>query len=228
MSDDAKRWDALHKKIHSEETVPSLYAREREKLFPRGSLIVELGGGTGADAVYFLQNGHSVVILDISDFALKVAQDRAKEHNLQGKLAVKKVDFGLHQLPIKDGSVDIAYSRISLHYFEASHTVKLFQDIYKMLKPNGKAFLTFKSPDNKEEMEYLENVAVEFEPNVYIENGQLRSRFTSEQLKTMLDQAGISNFEVRPHQEQLVAEKLGHHPVLFLNEVVITKAQKPT
>ena len=218
--DDSKRWDVIHQKTHHELKGPSIYARERENLFPRGSLIVDLGGGTGEDAIYFLQKDHSVVLLDISDFALKIAQDKAKANNLSERLAIRKVDFGLHQLPIKDDSVDIAYSRISLHYFESEHTIKIFQDIYKMLKTGGKAFLTFKSPEDVKEMEYLKNVAVEFEQNVYIENGQLRSRFSKEQLENFLKQAGINEFRVEAYQEKLAN---GDDSALLLNEIVCEK-----
>lgn len=223
MIDDAARWDLVHKKIYQEGEWHSKYAEEKEKLFPRSSTVVDLGGGTGADAMFFLQNGHSVVVLDISEFALAVAQEKAKKLNFSERLVVKQTDFGLHPLPLKDASVDAAYSRISLNYFPADQTTLLFKDIYRILKPGAKAYLTLKSPDDEAEMEYLRKTAVEYEPNVYIENGQLRSRFTVEQLKNMLREAGISNFQVNPYREPLAPKEGGHHPELLVNEVVFTK-----
>lgn len=223
MLDDAKRWDVIHKKTHQDSVEPSAYAKEKEKLFPRGSLIVELGGGTGADACYFLKHGHSVVLLDISSFALKKAVERAKEIKVAEKLVVKQVDFGLHQLPIKDNSVDVAYSRISLNYFGSNHTTKLFVDIYKMLKVGGLAYLTFKSPDDENEMKYLTNSAILYEPNVYIENDQLRSRFTADQLRAMVQKAGVSEYSVEPHQEQIPVVGDSQKSTLFVNEVMFTK-----
>jgi ubiquinone/menaquinone biosynthesis C-methylase UbiE len=223
MLDDAKRWDVIHEKTYKGSGGESVYAQEKEKLFPRASLIIELGGGTGEDALYFLQKGHSVVILDISEFALNVAQEKAKKAGFEKQLVAKMVDFGLHQLPIKNDSVDIVYSRISLHYFDSAHTIKLFQDIYNMLKRSGKAYLTFKSPQDTAEMEYLNNTTTLFEPNVYIENGQLRSRFTIEQLKKMLVSARIANFEVNLYKEQLAGEE-GRQVILLLNEIVFIKS----
>ena len=223
MIDDATRWDLVHKKIYQEGEWHSKYAEEKEKLFPRGSMVVDLGGGTGADAMYFLQSGHSVVILDISEFAIKVAQEKAKKLNFSEKLVVRTVDFGLHALPLKDASIDVVYSRISLNYFPADQTTVIFKAIYRILKPGGKAYLTLKSPDDEVEMEYLSKSAVEYEPNVYIENGQLRSRFTSQQLEGMLREAGIGNFQVNPYREPLAPKEGGHHPVLLVNEVVFTK-----
>jgi ubiquinone/menaquinone biosynthesis C-methylase UbiE len=223
MLDDSQRWDLIHQKTFNEEETHSKYAEEKEKSFPRKSIVVDFGGGMGSDAEYFLQKGHSVVILDVSQFALEKAMERAKKTNLADKLVCKQVDFGLHQLPIKENSIDIAYSRISLNYFGKNHTTKLFQDIYKMLKPGGHAYLTFKSPKDETEMKYLEDNASVYEPGVFIDNGLLKSRFTVEQLKQMLTDAGVPKFNVNPLSEDLSTHKEGHNPVLLVNEVVIEK-----
>lgn len=220
---DAERWDAIHQKTHKSAQLFSHYAEEKEKLFPRKSLIVDVGGGTGEDALYFLQKGHSVVLLDISDFALKTAEEKTRAHNLSSKLAVRKVDYGLEALPIKDSSVDIVYSRISLNYFDAEHTSKLFKEVYRILKPGGSAYLTFKSPNDLDEMDYLNKMTTLYEPNVYIENGMLRSRFTAEQLQDIINKAGITDFSVNAFKEELGVRREGHQQLLFLNEVVFKK-----
>lgn len=224
--DDTTRWDLIHQKTFKDREWHSAYAESKEKVFPRGSLVVDLGGGTGSDALYFLQKGHGVILLDISPYALKVSEEKAKAQNLSRKLVTRHMDLNLHKIPVKDSSVDVVYSRISLHYFDSKHTIKLFKDVYRVLKPGGYAYLTFKSPEDKEEMEYLQKSTVIYEPNVFIENGMLRSRFTKEQLESMLSKSGISNFQVNPYQENLgnrgeAGE--GHYPILYLNEVVLTK-----
>ena len=221
--DDAKRWDKIHERTHKETTGPSAYVQEKEKLFPRGSVVCELGGGTGTDTVYILKNGHSVILLDISEFALKVAQKQAQEAKVAERLKVAHTDFGLHALPISDNSVDIVYSRISLNYFGRKQTTILFTDIYRFLKPQGRAYLTFKSPEDAKEMEYLEKTATVYEPQVFIDGGQLRSRFTKEQLEEMLQQAGITDFGVTPYQEDLGPGEKGGGQILYVNEVIFTK-----
>ncbi len=223
MIDDAKHWDAVHQKIHESNEWHSLFAEEKEKLFPRGSLVVDLGAGTGADAVYFLKQGHSVVALDISEFALKVTMDKAKASGFVKNLVTRQMDFGLQSIPIKDASVDIVYSRISINYFGNKQTTIIFKDIYRILKSGGVAYISLKSPDDTNEMEYLEKSATIYEPNVYIEAGMLRSRFTVQQLEEMLKRAEIPNFEVKPYKEDLSGRKEGHHPILYVNEVAFKK-----
>lgn len=225
MLDDTKRWDIIHQRTSQDDDRHSVYAEEKEKLFPRGSIVVDVGGGTGDDALYFLKKGHSVILLDISDFALKVVQKKAKDAGLDKHLVAHKVDFGLHRLPLKQNSADVVYSRISLHYFPKEETIEILKTIYETLKPGGSAYLTFKSPDDTEEMEYLTNNAVVYEPSVYIENGQLRSRFSVEELKEMLNELKIADFQVHPYKEAIGVKGKEHRQVLLLNEVNFTKKQ---
>jgi len=222
MIDDVARWNFIHQKTHSPELSHSKYAEEKEKLFPRNCLVVDLGGGAGFDALYFIKQGHSVVLFDISDVALALASQKAKDLGMGEKLVTRQVDFGLHNLPVKNESADTVYSRISLHYFESAHTLKIFKDILRILKPGCSAYLTFKSPKDTAEMERLKKTATLFEPNVYIENGLIRSRFTVDQLKDMLKQCGITNCEVKEYEEELAGSDLQKH-TLLLNEVVFTK-----
>ena len=223
MTIDAKRWDSIHQKIHKQQEWHSSYAEVKEKLFPRNSLIVDLGAGTGADAVYFLRNGHSVVALDISEFALKVIQEKAKSAGFSKNLVTKQVDFGLFLLPVKDASVDVVYSRISLNYFGSKQTAIIFGDIYRILKPGGFAYISLKSPDDTVEMEYLEKSSTVYEPNVFIEGGMLRSRFSIKQIEAILRKSGIQNFEVKSYKEDLGGRREEHHPILYVNEITFKK-----
>src|SRR3989344_402018 len=221
--DDATRWDIIHKKSHKETDTHSKYAEEKEVLFPRKSLVVELGAGRGTDAMYFLGKGHSLIALDISAFALKILQERAKKMNLDKKLVARQIDFGLQLIPVKDSSVDVVYSRISINYFGSKQTTKLFKDIYRILKPGGLAFISLKSPDDTLEMQYLERSSTLYEPNVFIEGGLLRSRFTKDQLKIMLKAAEIPEFSVESYQEDLSTKGGDHNKVLFVSEVSFKK-----
>lgn len=217
-------WDYYHKKMSSDDDNFSKYAQEKEVLFPKKSIIVDLGGGTGSDAMYFLEKGHSVIILDISEFALQKAIDKAKKMKLDNNLITKQVDFGLHQMPIKANTIDIAYSRISLNYFGSDHTIRLFKDIYTILKNGGKAFLTFKSSEDVEEIQYLKNKSSMYEENVFIFHNQLKSRFSRDQLRQMLNNAEIKKYEINPYIEELSDKNPNNKKQLFTNEVIIYKS----
>jgi len=223
MVSDSDRWDLIHKKNQTDPESHSKYAEEVEKLFPRGSLVVDIGSGTGLDAMYFLKMGHMVIALDISQFALETLIKKAEYLGFSSKIVVKQTDYGLHKLPIKDSAVDAVYSRIALNYFDKEHTSRLFSDIYRILKPGGRAFLTLKAPNDPEEMEYLEKSTVVFEPHVFIENGMLRSRFSLEELSEIAAQAQIPNPKLKYIKEDLSQKGDGHGVVLHLNEITFEK-----
>jgi len=217
MIDEAELWDSIHQKSLKQDETPSLYALEVEPLFPRSSILVELGAGTGNDALFFLSKGHKVIALDISSFALKTLNERAKRKGLSDNLMTRKMDFSYGAFPIKENSVDVVYSRISLNYFPRKRTVEIFSNIYKILKVGGRAFLTLKSPEDLNEMQRLKDLSL-FEPYVFIDAGILKSRFPKEELERILKDAGIPNFSVSPYKEDL-SKKEGVETFLYVNEV---------
>lgn len=217
MIHDVKRWDSFHQQsVKESELAASKYAQEKELQFPQGCVVVDLGGGTGEDALHFLKKGHRVIVFDISEFALKHAQDVASKHKMENRLAVKQVDFGLHKLPLKTNSVDIIYSRNSLNYFGRRQTALIFKDIHGVLKNGGVAYIALRAPDDVKEMKYLKENATEYEHEVYIDGKNLLSRFSVKTLKEILKSAEITNFEVNPYKEE-------GSQTMYLNEVVIRK-----
>jgi ubiquinone/menaquinone biosynthesis C-methylase UbiE len=221
-------WDDVHAKLHKDILRQSSYAEACEKLFTKSSIVCDLGGGLGFDALYFIKKGHSVVVLDISNYALNHAKQLAKEENLGKIFLVKQVDFGLGKLPLKDRTFDVAYSRIGLNYFPYRETQIIFSEIYRILKPGGSAYLILKSPDDVEEMNFLSEHTVKMENGVFIEGQQIRSRFTVSQLENMLNEIGIKDFKVEPYQEKDITLRdeynLSTNKPLFLNEVIFKKS----
>ena len=227
MKKEENLWDDIHKKLKQDVLKHSPYAEKCESLFPRNSLICDLGGGLGFDALYFLKKGHKVVILDISKYALNHAKELAKRQNFEDKLLVKQADFGLGKFPLKDESFDVVYSRIGLNYFPFRETQVLISEAKRVLRPGGSCYILLKSPDDAEEMKFLTKNAVEMEKGTYIEGGQIRSRFTAEQLEEMLKEIGIKQFSVKAYQEGVYSQEseLGSlAKTLFLNEINFKKS----
>lgn len=202
----------------------SQYSIGIEREFPRASNVADLGGGTGGDAMYFLKNGHSVTVFDISPTALKYARDRAKRLGLDSNLNTKGVDLNDQTIPASDNSFNEVYGRLSTHYFTARRTGEIFREIERILEPGGNAHITLKSPSDLDEMDALRSRGVEIEPNVFLDEGITKSRFAIEQLTQILTQAGLSNFQIREVTERLVGKgqttRTGTDEFV-LNEVVI-------
>ncbi len=227
MVTDSLRWDEIHKNVPQDLARHSQYAEYCEKMFPRASTICDLAGGLGYDAMYFIEKGHNVIILDISDYALKHAVQLAKNINESKKLVTKKADFGGGTIPLKDKSVDIVFSRIGFNYFPYKETRELLAEAYRILKIDGQAYIAFKSPDDEEDYNFLKKNTVEMEKNVFIEGEQIRSRFDKDQLEQMLNEIGISDYSVisfKEERETIRDEFMkASKKVLYLSEVRFKK-----
>jgi len=183
----------------------SLYAAETEQRFPRTSVVVDLGGGTGTDSLYFIDQGHSVILVDIADEPLARAKEQAQKRGLGDKLQTLQCDFSSGTLPLENEACDIVYSRLALHYFESPTLTKLLAEIYRILRPNGQAYLTLKSPDDTVEMEFLATTATQKEAGVFEEKGRIKTRYSTARLQQILSDAGLPTdaYSVTSYTEKL-------------------------
>jgi ubiquinone/menaquinone biosynthesis C-methylase UbiE len=218
-------WDISHEK-HPERLEPSNYAVDKEKFFPRNSIVCDLGGGDGADSLYFLKNGHKVYLFDISDIALDRAKEKVAKFGLGDKLMTSLVDLNSALIPSEDSFFDVLYARLSLHYFDQERTAEILKDVYRVLKSGGTAFIAVKSPKDEKEMKWLENNNQKIGNGIYSEDGLIKSRFSEDQYKTILGKAGIKNFKINDYEEifgdKKVYVKSGADKLQYL-EIVINK-----
>jgi len=220
-----EEWNKSSSKIPIDKD-PSVYAIEKEQLFPKRSSVCDLGGGTGADALHFISKGHEVTLIDISDYALDVARQKAEKAGFGDRLRTVQMNLYEGGFPFPGNSFDVIYSRLALHYFPSKRLGELFGEILRMLRPQGKAFVSVKSPDDVEEMKFLKETAKEVENSVFDNNGQIKTRFSKERLGEILKQAGISKFTIDDYVESFEGRndrvKSGKDNLLLL-EIVITK-----
>lgn len=196
----AQKWDNSHVRIPKDK-IQSRYAEQVASEFFSGSIICDLGGGSGADAIYFLSKGHSVILIDISEYTLQVAKRKAEVNGYT--LNIRQTDLGEKPLPVESDSVDVVYSRLGLHYFNSTTTSEIFKEIMRILKKGGKAFIVVKSPADKKEMDFLKSTATELEEGMFQDGDIIKSRFSEEQWRAILINSGITSFEIRPYTEEV-------------------------
>lgn len=228
ISDDLRQhWNRSSNTIPDDKD-PSAYAVEREQIFPRHSVVCDLGGGSGADSLYFAAKGHTVMLVDISDTALDRAKKAAEVKGLENSIKKFQADLSEANIPLQSDACDVVYSRLALHYFKSDTLSKLLVETYRILGAGGKAYLTLKSPIDKAEMEYLKQQANELEDGVFEEDGYLKTRFSIAQLETIIDKAGIktSNRIIRQYTEALGNRKdrvKSGNTYFTVNEIEISK-----
>jgi ubiquinone/menaquinone biosynthesis C-methylase UbiE len=86
--------------------------RSLDAAFPRGSRLIDLGCGTGLDAVRMAKCGHLVTAADWSTLMVQRTRDRAESEHVSER--VRSVAMGAHELHRLDeaGQYDGAYSNL--------------------------------------------------------------------------------------------------------------------
>lgn len=134
MNESKKYWEEKHKNsvyTTSEwSNKNTIFSEQAVSYFPEIGRVLDIGTGQGRDAGYFKNLGYDVVATDLSAEAI----DRAKEKYKDIDFMVLNTDQGL---PFDDESFDVVYSHMALHYFDEEKTKKVFNDIYRILKPGG-------------------------------------------------------------------------------------------
>lgn len=204
-------WQKAHIDLYSKADWakrPSIFSQECIKFFPKTGTLLEIGTGQGNDAGYFQSQGYEVTATDYSEEALESA-----------KLKFKDVQFfnvdTAEGLPFGEGSFDVVYSHMALHYFDAKTTKRVIEDIHRILKIDG-VFATILNTHNdpeKEDYNYHE-----IEPGYYQDPRGIKKRYFSTKTLTkfveglfetsVLDEKGSTYKDSESYLVRFVGRKL--------------------
>lgn len=137
---------------------------------------MELGCGNGQDAVALASDGHNVTAIDFSENVI--------ERNIKNFKDISNVKWkvgDITNLNFHEGSFDVIYSHLSLHYFTDVVTRKIVSDCLRILKKGG--VLCFVCKSTKDPL-FGRGKCVE--KDMYDLDGHVRHFFTEEYCKQIL------------------------------------------
>lgn len=143
----------------------------------RGRTLLDVGCGNGVDSLYFAARGYRVTATDFSESGIETLDHLAAEKTL--KIASKLHDSA-KKFPFKDGSFDIVYAHLALHYFDDATTRRVFAEMRRLLKKGGLFFVKCKSTKD-----CLYGLGDEIGHDIFRE-GHVRHFFTPQYMKEML------------------------------------------
>jgi ubiquinone/menaquinone biosynthesis C-methylase UbiE len=112
------------------------------------SLVLDVGSGSGTDAIYFASIGCEVTAIDISHEAIKIAQERAEK----AKVKVNFIAANFMEFDFQDQRFDFISDRGCFHHIHPNDREIFAVRINDLLKNNGFYFLRCWS-DKEEETE---------------------------------------------------------------------------
>lgn len=105
-------------------------------VFPREGVILDIGCGSGSDAVFLAKLGYNVKALDISTKALELVKQKAAKSGV----TVETVRGNAMSMPIDARSVDFALDRGMLHNLNNEEAMAYAGELARVLK-SGAGFL---------------------------------------------------------------------------------------
>ncbi len=121
-----KHWDHRYRTEGARTTEPASFLVEVEPHLPPASRIIDVGGGSGRNAIWLAKRGHDVTIADISEPGLELARGAAARDGVTIKTI--RMDFDVDPFP--NGPWDVI---VDFHFIKRY----LFADFRRMLMPGG-------------------------------------------------------------------------------------------
>jgi ubiquinone/menaquinone biosynthesis C-methylase UbiE len=105
---------------------------------------LDLGCGIGRHSIFFAKSGFEVHSFDLSENGLEKFIEKIKNDKLN--IYIKLGD--MLSLPYEDNYFDCILAYHSIYHTDSSSIKKVISEIYRVLKKDGEAFLTFISKNN--------------------------------------------------------------------------------
>jgi ubiquinone/menaquinone biosynthesis C-methylase UbiE len=152
-------------------------------------LALEIGPGPGYLGLEWLHKTNETTLkaVEISRGMIQLAEHNADEYNLRDR--VTYIPGDAKDLPFADGGFDAVFSSGSLH--EWAEPVRIFNEIYRVLKPGGKYYISDLRRDLNPIIKFL--IVKSTKPKEIIPGfiTSLHAAYTKKELQTIIAKSAL-------------------------------------
>jgi ubiquinone/menaquinone biosynthesis C-methylase UbiE len=123
--------------------------------------LLDLGCGLGRHSIFFAEHGFNVDAFDLSQSGLEKFIEQIKNDKLN--ISTKLGD--MHTLPYENNYFDCILAYHSIYHTDTLGIKQVISEIYRVLKSNGEAFLTFISKNNPS---FIKNIHKRIDENTVL------------------------------------------------------------
>lgn len=157
-------------------------------------LALEVGPGPGYLGLEWLKKteGTRLKGLDISSDMIEIARKNAKEYNLEQRVSYVKSDA--QNMPFEDNTFNAVFTNGSLH--EWSEPKKIFNEIYRVLKPKGKYCISDLRRDMNTLLKWLMKLMTkpkEIKPGLV---SSINASYTVDEIRNVLEDTRLKKCQI--------------------------------
>ena len=174
--------------VHDERTIRRL-RQEYRSLGRAPCTLIDVGTGTAQLLVKLAAHKEmqwkKIIGTDIFDDMLAKARETIATAHLENLIAIERAD--VHEMPYADGSADFIISRSTIHHW--ADPAKAFQEIYRLLAPDGVAIIHEPRRDPHPAALAAFNAA---RAAVGVEPARMDEKYTAQEVEAFLRTAGLA------------------------------------
>ena len=144
MGIEHKAWNWKNVSVGSWDEISEEFLPVALQWCERFETILDVGAGRGRHALFFAKNGLKSSAVDLSPDGIEIINEKANAENVSVETAVADMTA----LPYQDETFNGVVCFHTIYHTDYEGVKKAISEIYRVLKYNGEAYITFNSMDN--------------------------------------------------------------------------------
>lgn len=179
---------------------------------PQNSKALEIGPGPGWVGIYLLKERNDIYLdaIEPSSDMIRVANINAKDQGVEEKVNYKQ-GFAENMDDAPNDYYDLIFSSYSIHHWE--NPERVFQEISRVLKPQGKLYIEDFRRDVVFPINLLLSIMIYVIQNIFhgtsikYWKSSIDASYTPDEIQQMINKLQRSDWTVRKRVMELVIEK---------------------